>query len=138
MQQYRRIAKTMNGKASNSYHSPRKILQCKILRRGAADEKGAAVGFAECPQDASCRDEKAWFVLFPYSIMIKMLPNAASAAGNTQGGQRMKIEKTTDGTAAMLSLTGSLDAMTADELGAAVAALGKDVTDLVLDLQKLE
>ena len=50
----------------------------------------------------------------------------------------MKIEKTTDGTAAMLSLTGSLDAMTADELGAAVAALGKDVTDLVLDLQKLE
>lgn len=50
----------------------------------------------------------------------------------------MKIEKTTDGTAAMLSLTGSLDAMTADELGAAVAALGKEVTDLVLDLQKLE
>ena len=59
MQQYRRIAKTMNGKASNSYHSPRKILRCKILRRGAADGKGASVGFAECPQDASCRDEKA-------------------------------------------------------------------------------
>ena len=29
----------MNGKASNSYHSLRKILRCKILRRGAADEK---------------------------------------------------------------------------------------------------
>ena len=63
----------MNGKASNSYHSPRKILRCKILRRGAADEKGAAGGFAECPQDASCRDEKAWFVLFPYSIAKKAL-----------------------------------------------------------------
>ena len=49
----------------------------------------------------------------------------------------MKIEKTVDGTAAMLSLSGSLDAMTAEELGAAVSALG-EVTDLVLDLQKLE
>ena len=46
----------------------------------------------------------------------------------------MKIEKTVDGTAAMLSLSGSLDAMTAEELGAAVSALG-EVTDLVLDLQ---
>ena len=36
----------------------------------------------------------------------------------------MTIEKTVDGTAAMLSLTGSLDAMTAEELGAAVSALG--------------
>ena len=49
----------------------------------------------------------------------------------------MTIEKTVDGTAAMLSLTGSLDAMTAEELGAAVSALG-EITDLVLDLQKLE
>ena len=49
----------------------------------------------------------------------------------------MTIEKTVDGTAAMLSLTGSLDAMTAEELGAAVSALG-GITDLVLDLQKLE
>ena len=72
MQQYRRIAKTMNGKASNSYHSPRKILRCKILRRGAADEKGAAVGFAECPHDASCRDEKAWFVFFHYSMDMEI------------------------------------------------------------------
>ena len=38
----------------------------------------------------------------------------------------MKIEKTVDGTAAMLSLSGSLDALTAGELEAAVAALGKE------------
>ena len=50
----------------------------------------------------------------------------------------MKIEKTVDGTAAMLSLTGSLDAMTAEELGAAVTVLGNGITDLVLDLEKLE
>lgn len=50
----------------------------------------------------------------------------------------MKIEKTVDGTAAMLSLSGSLDALTAGELEAAVAALGEGITDLVLDLEKLE
>ena len=50
----------------------------------------------------------------------------------------MKIEKTADGTAAMLSLSGSLDAMTAGELAKAVAELGEGVTDLVLDLEKLE
>ena len=50
----------------------------------------------------------------------------------------MKIEKTVDGTAAMLSLSGSLDALTAGELEAAVAALGDGITDLVLDLEKLE
>lgn len=50
----------------------------------------------------------------------------------------MKIEKTVDGTAAMLSLSGSLDALTAGELEAAVAALGEGISDLVLDLEKLE
>ncbi len=50
----------------------------------------------------------------------------------------MKIETTLDEHAAMLSLEGVLDRGAADELRNAAAALGDHITDLVLDLKKLE
>lgn len=48
----------------------------------------------------------------------------------------MEITKTTDGNAVMLSVSGSLDALTAPEFAAAVEAVA-DTSDLVLDFEGL-
>ncbi len=50
----------------------------------------------------------------------------------------MSIEKTQEGSAVMLSLSGSLDALTAPELEKEVSALEEEITDLVLDFQGVE
>lgn len=50
----------------------------------------------------------------------------------------MKITKTIDGNAAMLSLGGRLDASSAPLLTEELKQLSKNVTDLVFDLEELE
>ena len=48
----------------------------------------------------------------------------------------MEITKTTDGNAVMLSVSGSLDALTAPQFAAALSEVA-DSADLVLDFEKL-
>lgn len=50
----------------------------------------------------------------------------------------MTIEKTINGTEAVLKLEGWLDTQTSPQLGSELDALGDGVTALVLDLEKLE
>lgn len=50
----------------------------------------------------------------------------------------MTIEKTYDDTAAMFSLSGWLDALSAPQLETALKELDAQITDLVLDCSKLE
>lgn len=50
----------------------------------------------------------------------------------------MEISKTVDGTAVMLSLSGWLDTGSAPQLQAAVAEIGAEVKDLVLDFEGVE
>lgn len=50
----------------------------------------------------------------------------------------MKIETTVSGQTATIRLEGWLDTQTAPELGQAVEALDNNVTDIVLEFEKLE
>lgn len=50
----------------------------------------------------------------------------------------MEIAKTVDGNAVMLSIEGMLDAESARMLGAEIAGLGEDTSELVLDLEGVE
>ena len=50
----------------------------------------------------------------------------------------MQINKTTDGSKAVLEIEGWLDTQTAPQLGSAAEELSPDVEELVLDFAKLE
>ena len=50
----------------------------------------------------------------------------------------MNVEKTVNGSLAVLKPEGWLDTQTSPELEAVVNSLGEEVTDVILDLEKLE
>ena len=67
------------GALNHTAASPKYFLWKRFWRKGTADGKGAAFGFAECLQDASCRDAKGAFVLFPYSMIVQRYYDSITA-----------------------------------------------------------